>query len=362
MDERRYFMWKNKKLWIAIVAILVVAIGGWQWYSSSQTKEAPTYTTGKVGKGSISSTISATGTINPVRYVDVSTNIPGKLESVLVKANQHVTAGQVIATIDSRQLQASVDNARATLNQTATDLDRYRTLVSQGAISQQTYDNALAAYEKAKASYDQVAANLTDSTITAPMDGTIIGEPLKAGQTIATGISTQMIIATIADLSDLEIYLTVDETDIGNVKEGAKVDFTVDAHPGKTFTGTVKSISLGTKGSMGTTSSSVVYYTVRVAIPAGDVSHFFPSMTARATIHGEERQNVLVVPLAAVRSDKVGEFVYVIKNGKPLRTSVKTGMTGDSTIEIISGVEEGDEIIISGDVSTTKKQQQRGPF
>ena len=105
-----------------------------------------------------------------------------------------------------------------------------------------------------------------------------------------------------------------------------------------------------------------MYYTVRVAIPAGDVSHFFPSMTARATIHGEERQNVLVVPLAAVRSDKVGEFVYVIKNGKPLRTSVKTGMTGDSTIEIISGVEEGDEIIISGDVSTTKKQQQRGPF
>ena len=71
-------MWKNKKLWIAIVAILVVAIGGWQWYSSSQTKEAPTYTTGKVGKGSISSTINATGTINPVRYVDVSTNIPGK--------------------------------------------------------------------------------------------------------------------------------------------------------------------------------------------------------------------------------------------------------------------------------------------
>ena len=113
---------------------------------------------------------------------------------------------------------------------------------------------------------------------------------------------------------------------------------------------------------MGTTSSSVVYYTVRVAIPAGDVSHFFPSMTARAIIHGEERQNVLVVPLAAVRSDKVGEFVYVIKDGQPIRTSVKTGMTGDSTIEIISGVEEGDEIVISGDVNTTKKHQQRGPF
>ena len=313
-------MWKQKKLWALIVGVLVIAIGGWQWFANNDAKGAPTYTTGKVIKGSISSTISATGTINPVHYVDVSTNIPGKLQSVLVKANQKVSAGQVIATIDARQLQASVDNARATLNQASTDLDRYRVLAAQGAVSQQTYDNALATYEKAKASYDQVAANLADSTITAPMDGTIIGEPLKAGQTIATGISTQMIIATIADLSELEIYLTVDETDIGSVKEGAKVDFTVD------------------------------------------VDNFFPSMTARATIHGEERQNVLVVPLAAVRSDKVGEFIYVIKDGKPVRTSVKTGMTGDTTIEIISGVAEGDEIVVSGDITASKKTQQRGPF
>lgn len=355
-------MWKQKKLWALIVGVLVIVIGGWQWFANDEAKSAPTYTTGKVMKGNISSTISATGTINPVHYVDVSTNIPGKLQSVLVKANQKVSAGQVIATIDARQLQASVDNARATLNQASTDLDRYRVLAAQGAVSQQTYDNALATYEKAKASYDQVAANLADSTITAPMDGTIIGEPLKAGQTIATGISTQMIIATIADLSELEIYLTVDETDIGSVKEGAKVDFTVDAHPGKTFTGTVKDISLGTKGNMGTTSSSVVYYTVRVSIPSADVDNFFPSMTARATIHGEERQNVLVVPLAAVRSDKVGEFIYVIKDGKPVRTSVKTGMTGDTTIEIISGVAEGDEIVVSGDITASKKTQQRGPF
>ena len=85
-------------------------------------------------------------------------------------------------------------------------------------------------------------------------------------------------------------------------------------------------------------------------------------MTARATIHGEERQNVLVVPLAAVRSDKVGEFIYVIKDGKPVRTSVKTGMTGDTTIEIISGVAEGDEIVVSGDITASKKTQQRGQF
>ena len=144
-------MWKQKKLWALIVGVLVIVIGGWQWFANDNAKGAPTYTTGKVMKGSISSTISATGTINPVHYVDVSTNIPGKLQSVLVKANQKVSAGQVIATIDSRQLQASVDNARATLNQASTDLDRYRTLAAQGAVSQQTYDNALAAYEKAKA-------------------------------------------------------------------------------------------------------------------------------------------------------------------------------------------------------------------
>ena len=206
-----------------------------------------------------------------------------------------------------------------------------------------------------------MSADLSDATITAPMSGTVVGTPLKAGQTISTGISTQMIIATIADLSNLEIYLTVDETDIGNVKNGAKVEFTVDSKPGQTFTGYVSEIARGTKGNMGVTSDSVVYYTVKVSIPADISQNFLPSMTARATILGDDIKNTLVVPLTAVRTDKQGEYVYVIKDGQPVRTTVSTGVTGDTNVQILSGVSEGDEIIVSGDV-TSPKNNSRGPF
>ncbi|MBP6923664.1 MAG: efflux RND transporter periplasmic adaptor subunit [Veillonella sp.] len=329
--------------------------------NTTQTKTQ--YTTGKVEKGTVKTLISATGTINPVNYVDVSTNVAGKLESVLVKENDQVTEGQVIAYLDMRSMQATVDRAKSAMDNAEKDMNRYATLAAQDAIARQTYDTAVSTYEQAKATYDSAVANLSDATITAPMTGTIIGTPLKAGQTISTGISTQMVIATIADLSNLEIYLTVDETDIGNIRSGSKVDFTVDSQPGKTFTGYVSQIAKGTKGEMGTTSSSVVYYTVKVQIPSDIADKFLPTMTARATIYGDEQKDTLVVPMTAVRTDKQGEYVYVIKNGQPTRTSVSTGLTGDTNIQILNGVSEGDEIVVSGDVTSTSKSSSRmGPF
>lgn len=345
-------------------AIVICLLGGGGYYyvhsnNSAQTQQK--YTTGKVEKGDVKTSISATGTINPVNYVDVSTNVAGKLEKVLIKENDQVTQGQIIAYIDTRQLQAQVDNAKSALDKARLDMNRYKALIDQNAISQQTYDNAVTAYEQAQSTYDRVSADLSDATITAPMSGTVVGTPLKAGQTISTGISTQMIIATIADLSNLEIYLTVDETDIGNVKNGAKVEFTVDSKPGQTFTGYVSEIARGTKGNMGVTSNSVVYYTVKVSIPADISQNFLPSMTARATILGDDIKNTLVVPLTAVRTDKQGEYVYVIKDGQPVRTTVSTGVTGDTNVQILSGVSEGDEIIVSGDV-ISPKNNSRGPF
>ena len=354
-------MLQGWKKWAAIVLLAAAAGGGYYWYSTSQSATGtPTYTTGKVGRGSISVLISSTGTINPVNYVDVSTNVAGTLEHVYVKENDVVTTGQLIASIDQRQLQAVADDASATLENKRLNLSRYETLAAQGAIATQTYDTALMEYRTALAAYERAAANLSDALITAPMDGTIIGTPLKSGQTISTGISTQMIIATIADLSHLEIYLTVDETDIGNVHAGSKVDFTVDAYPGKTYTGTVSDISKGTKGNMGATSSSVVYYTVKVSIPTEQSGELFPTMTARATIYGDEQKDALTVPLTAIRTDKVGEYVYLIKNGTPKRTSVTTGITGESDIQIVSGVSEGDEIVVSGDITASTKTSTGG--
>ena len=339
------FLQKHRKRIVTGAVVLCVLGGGTYYYMDSlNANQAQTlYTTGKVEKGDVKTSISATGTINPVNYVDVSTNVAGKLEKVLVKENDQVTAGQVIAYIDTRQLQASVDDARAALAKAELDMNRYKSLAAQDAIAQQTYDDSVTSYERAKSTYERAAADLSDATITAPMSGTVVGTPLKAGQTISTGISTQMIIATIADLKNLEIYLTVDETDIGNIKQGAKVEFTVDSKPGETFTGYVSEIAKGTKGNMGTTSSSVVYYTVKVQIP------------------GEDIKNTLVVPLTAVRTDKQGEYVYVIKDGQPVRTAVSTGVTGDTNVQILKGLSEGDEIIVSGDVNAPKNNVA-GPF
>lgn len=359
MDFNKY----RSKIVAAALAICVIGGGTYYYMHTNTTQTKTQYTTGKVEKGTVKTLISATGTINPVNYVDISTNVAGKLESVLVKENDQVTEGQVIAYLDMRSMQATVDRAKSAMDNAEKDMNRYATLAAQDAIARQTYDTAVSTYEQAKATYDSAVANLSDATITAPMTGTIIGTPLKAGQTISTGISTQMVIATIADLSNLEIYLTVDETDIGNIRSGSKVDFTVDSQPGKTFTGYVSQIAKGTKGEMGTTSSSVVYYTVKVQIPSDIADNFLPTMTARATIYGDEQKDTLVVPMTAVRTDKQGEYVYVIKNGQPTRTSVSTGLTGDTNIQILNGVSEGDEIVVSGDVTSTSKSSSRmGPF
>ncbi|SNV67025.1 efflux RND transporter periplasmic adaptor subunit [Veillonella rodentium] len=357
------FFRKHRKRIITGAVVLCVLGGGAYYYINSDdaSQSQKLYTTGKVEKGDVKTSISATGTINPVNYVDVSTNVAGKLESVLVKENDQVTAGQVIAYIDTRQLQATVDDARAAMSKAELDMNRYKALVDQNAIAQQKYDDSVTDYERAKSVYDKAVADLSDATITAPMAGTVVGTPLKAGQTISTGISTQMIIATIADLSNLEIYLTVDETDIGNIKNGSRVEFTVDSKPGETFTGYVSEIAKGTKGELGKTSTSVVYYIVKVAIPQDIAGNFLPTMTARATIFGDDIKNTLVVPLTAVRTDKQGEYVYVIKDGQPVRTAVSTGVTGDTNVQILKGLSEGDEIIVSGDV-TAPKSNVGGPF
>ncbi len=167
------FFQKHRKRIVAGAVALCVLGGGTYYYMNSQnaSQTQNLYTTGKVEKGDVKTSISATGTINPVNYVDVSTNVAGKLERVLVKENDHVTEGQVIAYIDTRQLQASVDDARAALSKAELDMNRYKALAAQNAIAQQTYDDAVTSYERALSTFNRVSADLSDATITAPMSG-----------------------------------------------------------------------------------------------------------------------------------------------------------------------------------------------
>lgn len=341
---------KNKK-WIIGAVIVAVLAGGGYYYQQGKTDTAAIhYTVGETTKGNISSVVTATGTINPVHYVDVSTNVTGLLEKVLVSENEIVKKGQVIAYIDDSTLKANLDAVAAVTDNRRAEYERNAQLFKEGAISAQAYDTAKANYLSSEAEYRKAKKNVEEATIVAPMSGTIIGTPLRPGQTISQGLSKQMIICTIANLKEMEIFLSIDETDISKIKQGQRVDFTVDAYANKTFHGTVKSIAKGSKGNMGVLSDKVVYYTVKVAVEPDASAELLPTMTARASIYGTEAKDAILAPLTAVHNDDKGDYVYIIKNTKPEKQYVTTGVTNDSYVQITKGLKNHEKIVVSGAV------------
>lgn len=360
----------KKKILIAVLIIaILVCGGGWFWYNRTHQTKKENYTLGTVTRDNIMLTVDATGTIEPDNKVDLSATASGTLEKVYVKQNEKVTKGQVLATIESKALTSTMKQAQNTLENKESYFNRLNTLYNQGAISYQEMDNARLEYRNAQAAYDKAQADVNDTVITSPMDGIVIGEPMKEGETVSQGLSSQMVIVSVADLSAMRIELLVDETDIGEVKMGQNVDFTVDAYPNKTFHGVVTDISKkeysSGSSSSSSSSSSVVYYTVYVEINKDELEGLYPSMTARATIRGRESDNALEVPVTAIRSDGEGSYVYV-KNGDGVsKAYVTTGITTDKEVEILDGLHEGDEIVVSGTVSQEKStptnKNQRGP-
>ncbi|MDY6084643.1 MAG: efflux RND transporter periplasmic adaptor subunit [Dialister sp.] len=357
----------NRKYMIAVViGVLAIFAAGYYWYEGNHQAQKDTYTLGMVGRETVSATVSATGTIEPVESVGLSATASGTLENVYVKQNETVHKGQVLARIESKALTSTQKQAQNTLENKKSYYERLLSLYNQGAISYQEMDNARMDYLNAQAAFDKAKADVNDTVIISPMDGTVIGEPMKEGETVSQGLSSQMVIMTVADLSSMQIKLLVDETDIGEVAIGQSVEFTVDAYPDKTFHGIVDNISKKSySSSSASLSSSVVYYTVYVAINPDELEGLYPSMTARAEIRGRSSENALVVPVTALRSDTKGSYVYVEKNGDLEKSYVQTGITTDKSVEIKSGLSEGDSIVISGTVSqeTTGKavtKNQRG--
>lgn len=361
-----------RKKWIALaMAVMVAAGGGYYWHMKSEEGAKPSYTLGRVERGDIGVTIDATGTIEPVKSVDLSATVSGTLQQVLVKQNEKVTKGQQIAVIESKAATSTLKQAENTLANKESYYLRLQGLYDQGAISYQEMDNARLEYLNSQAAYDKAEADVNDTIILSPMDGTVIGEPMKEGSTVSQGLSSQMIIATVADLSAMQIELLVDETDIGEVKTGQSVTFTVDAYPNRTFHGIVENISkkehsTTSSGSASSLSSSVVYYTVYVLINQDELDGLYPSMTARAEIGGREDTDSLVIPLTAVRSDSKGSYVYK-KAGKDVeKVYITTGITSNTSAEVTRGLAEGDEIVVSGTVAQEKaavsaKNSHRGP-
>lgn len=331
------------KKWLAVAGVAILLAGaGIMWQNNNKKSSALPQQTIKVTKGDISTLVAATGSIQAVNSVDISSKITAQIKEVNVKENEQVTAGQVLVVLEDSGLQAQVTQARERLSNAAVKYERNQRMNSIGAASSQQIDDARMEYNIAQANYDQVMSSLNETIIKSPMNGIVIGKPLTPGAMVAQGVNNPTVIMTVADMSKMQAEVQVDQTDIGKLVVGQMVNFTVDAYPDKTFTGKVSNIS-----KKPVTQSNVVYYSVTVDINNAE-NLLNPGMVARVSIIASESKNVLTLPLSAIRSDKNGKYVVVLdQQGKTRNVPVTTGSMSDDKVEITGGVNEGDQVVVT---------------
>lgn len=344
----------NWRAWLTLAAILAAVGGGYWYYMRAQAPVTVTKTV-RVERGDVAASVSATGTLVPLNKVDVSSKITGLITNVSVKENDLVKQGQVMIELDDKQLQSDKAQVQAKLNNATQNYLRYKELLAQGAISTQQFDQAETDYLVAKATYDNAVSKLDDTIIRAPIDGIVIGKPISAGQTVAPGISTPMVLLTVAELTAMQIETLVDESDIGRIVVGQRVSFTVDSFPNLTFAGVVTNVSR-----KAVVQQNVVYYTVLVDVDETK-GKLFPSMTARVSINIGESKGVLLLPLSVLRERKGQKYVSVQRpDGTIEDVNVEIGLMGDEKVEVRGGLSEGDNIVTrSATAPKTPQSSQR---
>lgn len=392
----------KKKLIIGIVGVLVVAGGIWL-FTGKTSKGGIRLETTQVGRSSISNTVTATGTVEPVTEVEVGTQVSGIIDKLYADYNDVVKAGQLIAEMDKVNLKAELASAQAQLASSKSEYEyqqknyaRNKVLHEKKLISDSDYETATYNYEKAKAAYEQnqasmvkVNRNLEYATITSPIDGVVINRAVEEGQTVAAGFETPTLFTIAADLTKMQVIADVDEADIGNVENGQRVSFTVDAYPNDVFEGIVTQIRLGdseSSSSSSTSTSTVVTYEVVISADNPDLK-LKPRLTANVTIFTLERDNVLTVPTKSLRfvpdTEILAQLGYIVadanteapagkrlvwvKNGQEIKPkAVTAGSTSGNMIEITDGLSEGEELAVDLEASTVapvaEAETERSPF
>ena len=360
MDKVKLKKWA--KIILVLVVVIIAIVTSYKYYAQKQEEaKKPVVNTAQVQYMSMKSIVSATGTIKPVESVEVSSKITARVKQVLVKENDTVTQGQTVALLDGKDYETQKEQAEFTLKNAKIIYDRTNYLYNIGAKSKEDLDNAQYNYDTAQSKLEEAESNLSETVIVSPMDGVVIGEPVTDGTMAVQGNSNPTVIMRIADLSRKQIFAKVDETDIGSVRVGQKATFTVDAYNGKTFTATVSKISQtdmdnswnisNSSSSSSSSSAAVIYYSVTLDVddPEGLL---IPSMTARVEIETANKDSALAVPLSALKTDKNGTYVIVIKDdGTTENRYVETGIYGDEFVEIINGLSENEKV----DVTMVKK-------
>ena len=374
----------KKKVIIGGIAIAVIA-GGFFLFGGKSPKGSIRLETAKVERGSITNTVTATGTVEPVTEVEVGTQVSGIIDKLYADYNDVVKAGQLIAEMDKINLQAELRSAQAQLASSKTEFEyqqknynRSKILHEKQLISETDFETATYNYEKAKAAYEQnqasmvrVRRNLEYATITSPIDGVVINKAVEEGQTVAAGFETPTLFTIAADLTKMQVIADVDEADIGMVADGQRVSFTVDAYPDDVFEGVVKQIRLGESSESGSSastsfSSTVVTYEVVVTADNPDLK-LKPRLTANITIYTMERDQVLTIPNKALRfipdpmmlegtgisvnnptaTAETGQrLVWVKKGNELLPKSVTVGSNNNTETEVVAGLNEGEEIAV----------------
>lgn len=383
-------MKRISKIWYVVGIVILIAVVSWLW-PDSKKKEEVSFVTEKVAPANIQNSITATGSIEPVTEVTVGTQVSGIISKIYVDYNSEVKKGQVIAELDKTNListlntaKANLNNAESTLNYQTANYKRYKELYDKGLVSADEYENALLTYKQAKEqvtsakeSVQTAQTNLGYATITAPIDGVILSKAVEEGQTVAASYNTPELFTVAKDLKDMQVVADVDEADIGNVTEGARVTFTVDAFPNDTFSGTVTQVR-----QEATETDNVVTYEVVISARNDDLK-LKPGLTANVTIYTTEIQGVLSVSNKALRFTPVKETVgnkkivdcngtskvWTLEGDKLVAHAVKIGMTDGTHTQIISGVKEGQTIITElevttegGEGMTPQEGGERSPF
>ena len=395
-------------LWVAGGVMAALVAGAWYWYQGTQSTDAFKYVTENVERGDVHVTVSADGTLAPVRTVSLGSELSGIVREVNVDVNDEIKAGQSLIVLDKRILEAkvlqnraSLQSAEATRSKNAASLreaelklKRMQELnrLSKGSMPSKTeLETQAASVETARAAVAVADANIADAKaslqtaetdlskadIKSPIDGVVLARSVEPGYAVAASLQAVELLSLATDLSQLELKVSVDEADIGVVRQGLKAYFTVSAYPNRRFPAELTKVSFGA-----TKSENVVTYTAYLNVDNSQMQ-LRPGMTASATISTADKQDVLLVPNSAFRfrpteaskggkskmgammpgpsphgavSKKVKEIaqhgqanrtIYVLRDGKPVRVDVVTGLTDGTQTEIVSGdLAEGDKVVV----------------
>lgn len=379
----------NKKTWIGIIAVVAIVAIAAYFLMGGQKKATVSFETEKVERTTISSSITATGTIEPVTSVTIGTQVSGIVSKLYVDYNSVVKKGQVIAELDKTNLtselktaQANLSSAQSSLNYELNNYNRYQTLYDKGLVSADEYETAKLSYLKAKEqvttareSVQKAQTNLGYATITSPIDGVVLSKSVEEGQTVAASFNTPELFTIAQDLTDMRVIADIDEADIGGVREGQRVSFTVDAFPDDHFEGLVTQVR-----QQATTESNVVTYEVVISAPNNDLK-LKPGLTANVTIFTLEKHDVLAVPSKALRFIpneallKEGQSVedieavhkvWTLNNNVFKAHQVEVGTSNGILTEIVSGINEGTDVFTDFSIENSDiapEQDQAGnPF